>query len=437
MKKNKSFKLAGNQNPKIKLTNLYRPYEKQKEDKMNKTNNILRKIGIWLLRVLLAIIVATGGIFLWAYFSTGTSLIARGIMWGDSDAGDLYRFPTREMQASSDPAIFTPVTEDILSQLMVTAESLQADPLPLAELLEKTNTTAFIVLHGDELLYEGYFNGADRESTQTSFSAAKSFTGTLVGIAIEEGIINSLDDPITDYLPELVERDPRFEEITLRHLLSMTSGLRWERSDSNPLSDDFITYYSPDLRETALAAEIVDAPGQTFLYNDYNPLLVGMALERAAGTSISEYMETRLWQPMGAEGKGSWSLDSEQSGFEKMFVGVNGRAIDLAKLGWLYLNGGKNGDTQVVPQVWVEQVTQPTDAVLTNRDLNSNYYQYYWWLDAENDAYYAEGDKCQFIYVYPKADLVLARFGTDCGDYVFGIGWMIGIAQYLETQIAQ
>jgi CubicO group peptidase (beta-lactamase class C family) len=315
----------------------------------------------------------------------------------------------------------------------VTAESLQAEPLPLAELLERTNTTAFIVVHGDQLLYERYFNGSDREALQGSFSAAKSFTGTLVAIAIQEGFIHSLDDPITDYLPELSARDPRFEAITLRHLVSMTSGLRWDRSESNPFSDDFLTYYSPDLRQTALEAEIVEAPGLTFVYNDYNPALVGMILERATGMSISEYMETRLWQPMGAEGTGSWSLDSERSGFEKMFVGVNGRAIDLLKLGWLYLNGGRNGDLQVVPQAWVEEVTNGSKA----GGKNPANYQYYWWLDAENKAYYAEGDKCQFVYVYPKADLVLARFGTDCGDYVFGVGWMLGIAQYLEGQLAQ
>jgi CubicO group peptidase (beta-lactamase class C family) len=120
-----------------------------------------------------------------------------------------------------------------------------------------------------------------------------------------------------------------------------------------------------------------------------------------------------------------------------MFVGINGRAIDLAKLGWLYLNEGKNGDTQIVPQAWIADVANAHGAVLTNRGKHADAYQYYWFLDTENGAYYAEGDKCQFIYVYPKADLVLARFGTDCGNYVFGIGWMVGIAEYLESQITQ
>lgn len=385
------------------------------------------------LAILLAIVaIIVGGILLWAYLSTDTSLVARGIMWGDSDAGDLYRFRTREVAASSHPLIFDPADEDLLSQLPITERAIQADDMPLEKFLELTNTTAFIVLHGDQLLYEAYFNGSSREAIQGSFSAAKSFTSTLIGIAIDEGYIQSLDDSITAYLPELLDRDPRFAAITIRHLITMSSGLRWDRSESNPFSDDFLTYYSPDLRETALASEIIEAPGQTFRYNDYNPLLLGMILERVTSMSVAEYMESRLWQPMGAEGEGSWSLDSERSGFEKMFVGVNGRAIDLAKLGWLFLNGGKNGQVQVISESWVEEATRQD----TSTDPAAEY-QYYWWVDTETGGYYAEGDKCQFIYVLPGADLVLARFGTDCGNYVFGVHWMRILAQYLETELGQ
>jgi len=398
----------------------------------NKTKTLFRRILTGLLGTVLGLAVVAGGIALWAYMSTGTSLVARGIMWGDSDWGDLYRFPTRKVRGGMAPVIFEPAQENLISQLKVSDERIQAVDMPFETFLERTHATAFIVLHGDQLLYEGYFNGSSRESIQASFSAAKSFASTLVGIAIEEGSIRNLDDPITDYLPELLDRDPRFEKVTIRHLVTMTSGLRWDRSESNPFSDDFITYYSPDLRETALESEIVEAPGQRFLYNDYNPLLVGMILERATGMTVSEYMETRLWGPMGAEGDGSWSIDSEQSGFEKMFVGVNGRAIDLVKLGWLFLNNGKNGETQVVPASWVEEATRRD----TTTDPAAEY-QYYWWLDVENGAYYAEGDKCQFIYVYPKADLVLARFGTDCGDYVFGVYWMKIMAQSLESQLVE
>jgi CubicO group peptidase (beta-lactamase class C family) len=265
-------------------------------------------------------------------------------------------------------------------------------------------------------------------------SVAKSFVSTLVGIAIEEGFINSLDDPVTAYIPELLERDPRFEQISIRHLLMMTSGLRFERDESNPFSDDFITSHSPDMRAAALNSEIVEAPGQRYHYNDYNPQLIGMVLERATGMSVSKYLETRLWEPMGAEGDGSWDLDSENSGFERMSVGINGRAADFAKLGWLFLNEGMAGDHQVVPKDWVDQVTNSSDAIYTARGEHADYYQYYWFLDVENEAVYAEGNFCQFIYVYPAADLVLVRHGADCGG-TYWTGLLGEIAQAIETEI--
>jgi CubicO group peptidase (beta-lactamase class C family) len=397
-----------------------------------KNKQILKAILNWIWKILLALLLIAAGVYLWALKSTDTSLIARGIMWGDSDAGDLHRFPTRMMQASNEPVEFEPAVgdlENIISELPITNDDIGVVDMPFDEYLAYTNTTAFIVLHGDQLLYEAYYNGADRDSLQTSFSAAKSFTSTLVGIAIGEGFIESLDAPITDYLPELSARDPRFEEITIRHLITMTSGLRWERNESTPLSDDFISYYSPDLRAAALEVEIVTSPGIEFLYNDYNPALVGMILERATGMTVSDYMETRLWQPMGAEGDGSWSLDSKQSGFEKMFVGVNGRAIDLIKLGWLFLNDGKNGENQVVPASWVEEATR----IDTITDPAS-FYQYYWWIDEEHQMYFAEGDKCQFIFVYPQAELVVARFGIDCGGTGFS-AFIPNVALWVEAQL--
>lgn len=394
--------------------------------------SLSKKGFTWLFSILFALIVITGGVYLWAYLSTDTSLIARGIMWGDSDAGDLDRFPMRLLHASPAPIEFRSsdgTLQTVMADLPITNGEIGTVDMPLDEYLAYTNTTAFIVLHGDQMLYEAYFNGANRETMQPSFSITKSFTSTLIGIAIEEGWIQSLDDSITDYLPELVDRDARFKEITVRHLLTMTSGLRWERSEANPFSDDFITYYSPDLRATIHDVDIIEAPGERFQYNDYNPLFLGMILERATGISVSQYMETRLWQAMGSEGDGSWSLDSEQSGFEKMFVGVNGRAIDLVKLGWLFLNNGRNGEAQVVPAAWVGNATT------AEAGNNSRYtYGYSWWIDQERKMYFAEGDKCQFIVVYPQAELVLARFGTDCGGTGFS-DFIPNVAIWIESQL--
>ncbi len=390
---------------------------------------ILRRTARALLLALLALAMLSAGVYLWARMSTGTSLVARGIMWGDARHDDWKRYPSRRVHASETPVYFAAEATGIFDDFPI-------DGRPFEDYLQSANTTAFIVLHDDALLYEGYFNGSSREATQASLSAAKSFVSTLVGIALHEGYIGSLEDPVTTYIPELLERDARFADITLRHLITMTSGLRFVRDESNPFSDDFITSASPDLRAAALESQIVEAPGIRFHYNDYNPQLIGMVLERATGMPVSAYLETRLWQSMGAEADGSWDMDSERSGFEKMSVGVNGRAIDLAKLGWLYLHGGRNGERQVVPEEWVEDATRASDALRTFRGDPSVHYRHYWWLDLEYDAYYAEGNFCQFIYVYPPADLVLVRNGSDCGG-VYWTGLLGEIAQAIEADLVR
>ena len=147
----------------------------------------------------------------------------------------------------------------------------------LLDYLEASGTTAFLVVHDDEVVYERYFDGYDERSIQTSFSMAKSFASALVGIAIDEGHIKSVDEPITNYIPELLQRDKRFESITIRHLLTMSSGIKYEEGGDLPWSeeaDDTKTYYATDLRELALEnCRIEGEPGEYFEYNNYNPCL--------------------------------------------------------------------------------------------------------------------------------------------------------------------
>lgn len=262
---------------------------------------------------------------------------------------------------------------------------------------------------------------------------AKSFLSTLVGIAIDEGLIGSVADPVTDYVPELTERDPRFEEITLRHLLTMSSGLRYEeQSLPLPWGDDINTYYGTDLRELALQeTQFVDPPGETWHYNNYNPLLLGMVLERATGMSVSEYMVTRLWQPLGAEVDATWSLDSEDSGFEKMESGLNAAPVDFARFGQLLLHGGQENGRRIVSSDWVRAATAPDTATDPAED-----YQYFWWVDTQRPGrFYALGNFGQYIYVAPDADAVIVRLGRDWGvDNDTWVATLRDIADRLEDR---
>jgi CubicO group peptidase (beta-lactamase class C family) len=246
---------------------------------------------------------------------------------------------------------------------------------------------------------------------------------TLVGIAIDEGLIGSVDDPVTDYLPELATRDPRFRQITLRHLLTMSSGIRYEEGGGFPwpFGDDTYTYYGADLRHIALNRTRITGPsGVAWQYNNYHPLLLGLVLERTTGTSVSDFMAKRLWQPLGAEADATWNLDSNGSGFEKMESGLNARAVDYARFGLLFLHDGEWNGRRIVSRDWVRAATRAGTAT----DQASYYgYRYFWWLDLDRPGrFYAFGKYGQFIYVAPDADAVVVRLGRSSG--VGKITWL-------------
>jgi CubicO group peptidase (beta-lactamase class C family) len=373
----------------------------------------------WLVLVVVAVAVLAGAGWAGLVASTSRSQLARSVVWGESDTDDHRRFPARAVAAGPDRFDFRrPAGGGQGPPAAVRRISVWDDQQELERDLEPflaaSHTTAFLIVRGDRLLYAGYFNGAGPDSVQTSMSVAKSVLGALVGIAVGEGRISSVDDPITRYVPELAERDRRFGQITLRHLLTMTSGLRYEEAGT-PWSDDTATYYAPDLRALALqGTEVVEAPGRRFHYNNFNPLLVGLALERAVGMPVASYLEHRLWRPLGMEADGSWSLDSRASGFEKMESGLNARAVDFAKLGLLVARDGEWRGRQLLPRSWVRDLTRVPTGV---GGAPAGSYRSFWWVqdDRHPPAVFARGKYGQHLYVVPESDLVLVRFGREVG----------------------
>ncbi len=349
---------------------------------------------------LTALLVLGVALQVWARTSLDDSAIARAMVWFEADVDDIDRFPSRPIEAGNRPLVLR-----------------QGDPPPgvvdagLERLLDRSSTTALLVLRDDEVLLERYSSGGAADRPHTSFSVAKSVLSTLVGIAIERGDLGGLDDPVTDHVPELLERDPRFAEVTLRSLVSMSSGLAYEEQGL-PWSDDSTTYYAPDLRAEALSAEVESPPGERWHYNNYNPLLVGLVLERATGTDVAAYAARHLWAPLGAETDGSWSTDSEQSAFPKMESGVNAVARDYARFGYLFAHDGTVLGRQVVSEQWVRQATareMATDPV--------EHYQWWWWVDLERPGRFsARGNHGQFVYIDQNTDVVVVRLGRSYGD---------------------
>jgi Beta-lactamase len=265
------------------------------------------------------------------------------VRWGESDTGDHRRFPARPVRAGPDR-----------SPLRRPADGGRVPP-PQVRRVE--------VREGERRV--------ERDLAQ--FLAASDTTG--------QGRIGSVNDPITRYGPELAERDRRFAKITLRQLLTMTSRLRYQQ-DGGPFGDDTATYDAPDLRALAVGkTEVMEAPGRRFHDNNVNPLLVGLALERAVGMPVASYLEAKLWQPAGMEAAGSWSLDRHTSSFEKMESGLNARAADFARFGLLDAHDGTVKGRQLLPRAWVQDPT----LVPTRGRAPAGAYQSFWWSTTSAD----------------------------------------------------
>ena len=378
----------------------------------------IRKLGLFIL-ILVGVLAIS---ILTSFAIYPSEYVLRLLRWGNADVYDYQKFASHPLDPAPQPYLFPIALDDTRVKAAFEADPQVED---LEAFLENNHTQALLVLQDGQLIYEHYFNGARRETFLTSFSVAKSFDSAMIGIAIDRGLIGSLQDPITDYLPELARRDPAFSQISLQNLLMMNSGIHYKEFPFFN-GDDAKTYYYPDLRALALEQTRIDAPaGQSWLYNNYHPLLLGLIIERVSGQTVAQFLEENLWQPFGAQYPGSWSIDSPQTGFEKMESGINARAIDFARLGQLYLQGGNWQGVQIIPASWVEESTSPPQGI----DLHSYYppdtflssgngfYKYMWWgfyRDSSYD-YSAVGNFGQYIYVSPANRVVIVRNGIEYG----------------------
>lgn len=292
-------------------------------------------------------------------------------------------------------------------------ESHGMDPAKLEEardyaMVPSRNTQAVIVVHQGAIVAEWYGPGADQASYGTSWSVAKSVTSSLIGIAIDEGLIPSIDEPMTTYFPEWIGT-PK-EAITLRHVLHMESGLDFEEDydPANAADSDIIQMIATQRDQLAYAAglPVEVPPGTQFDYSSGDTLLLSGVLEQATGMSAGAYARQKLFDPIGM-GAVDWWQDAE--GHTLTFCCVDATARDFARFGQLYLDGGQWGGQQVVPASWV------TDS-LTDTAATNDGYGYQWWLDAGSNGiparYTAIGFDGQAITVIPSLDLVVVRFGT-------------------------
>lgn len=276
------------------------------------------------------------------------------------------------------------------------------------EELETYETTAFLIVKDTSLYYEKYFLGYDENEISNSFSAAKSIVSLLIGIAIEEGKIKSVFQPVGDFIESFQQGGK--SKILIKDVLTMSSGIRWNEAYMSPFSKTTEAYYGSDLKQLISELEVEAEPAEAFAYKSINTQILAEVLEAATGQSISEYATNRLWRKIGAENDALWSLD-KAAGMEKAFCCFNSTARDFARIGQLILNKGKWKGEQVVPAAYIEMATQP--AQLLNSEETIQHYGYHWWIlnYKGRQIPYARGILGQYIFVLEDKNAVVVRLG--------------------------
>lgn len=325
--------------------------------------------------------------------------VGRFAWYNFSNITDHKIFPSRPLVKSDAPFRFVeaPKKERIGKARVEKIDSMVA----------ANNSVAFLIIRNDSILIERYYQQYEASSTVASFSMAKSYTSALIGAALSDGFIKSVEEPITNYLIELKGR-AGFDQIKIRHLLQMTSGIKSSESYYNPLGQAAKLYYGRNLRGYLSRLKIDYAPGTKFAYRSVNTQLLGLIVERATRKSVTDYMNEKIWSHLGAEYEASWSIDKKNNGLEKTFCCINAKARDFAKFGRLFLNEGQWNGQQLLPKEWITESTTSTQ-----KEGAVGYYGYQWWISQK--GFYADGLHGQFIYVNRAKNLIIVRLGKSEG----------------------
>jgi len=286
------------------------------------------------------------------------------------------------------------------------------------EFLERTMTTGLMVIHNDTIVFENYHNGLTPEMTHISWSMAKSFVSGMIGIAVEEGKIESIHDPVTKYLPKLKESG--YNEIPIKHILQMSSGVGFDEDYSKFNSDinRFGRYFAlgSSFEDFVMSLKNERPSGTYNHYVSIDTQVLGMLLKKVTGKSLTQYMKEKIWDPMGMEHDATWAIDKDS--MELALGGLNATLRDYAKFGLLYLKKGNWFGKQIIPSNWVEQsITLDAPHLQPGvNDLSSNNYGYgfQWWIPEEADgAFFAAGIYNQHIYIHPKRNVLAIKLSAN------------------------
>lgn len=277
--------------------------------------------------------------------------------------------------------------------------------------IDDMKTVSFLVIRNDSILYETYRGEWNDTLTSNLFSATKSIVGLLVGIAIDEGKIGSVDDKVVKYIPEY--NRGKQKDITIRNLLTMSAGMDWDEAYASLFSVTTHGYYGNDLYNLIMSLDIVDTPGVQYSYRSGETQLLSFVVEAATGETISRYAEKRLWQPMMAGQDAFWLLD-KKGGDEKSFCCFHTTARDAARFGRLMLNKGNWNGRQLVSKEYIEESMTPASYLKDQwgKDPLSYYGYQTWIMDYKGEKCpYFRGMLGQYIIAIPSKNAIVVRLG--------------------------
>ena len=322
-------------------------------------------------------------------------------------------FPTREIKASKNPKPLKRNTKTLPETFFFEGEEKN-----LQECLDYFWSDGMIVLHKNEMVYENYWLGNNENKRHISWSVAKSFISALVGIAYEEGLIDSLDDPVTKYLDDFKETG--YDGVTIKDILQMSSGVLFNEdyadydSDINRFGRAVATGTS--MRDFSKTLTREREPGTYMHYVSINTQVLGFLLQEVTNKSISQYLYDKIWNPLGMEDSAYFILDDVKDEFA--LGGLNATLRDYAKFGLLYLQNGRWNDNQIISKQWIED-SHSTDGIHLvpgERETSSNPwgYGYQWWVPGFPDTdYTASGVYNQYIYIDPLSEIVIAKTSSN------------------------
>ena len=288
------------------------------------------------------------------------------------------------------------------------------------ERLQKYNEAygaiAYVIIKNDSIWFENYYDGFDENSKTNSFSMAKSYVSGLMGKAIEEGYIKSLDQPVSDFFPEFSEG--LAAKMTVGDLSSMASGTNWDEKYYSPLSITTRAYFDDDLEKVILGLKVVEEPGQVYKYASGDTQLLAMVIEKATGKKLYDYLTESFWKPLGSENETLWQVDSKEHDLVKAYCCIASNAKDFARFGKLYKDHGKWKGEQLLDSAFVAKSITP-------RFAESPQYGYGFWMQKRNGKsfFMMRGHLGQYVIVEPEDNIIIVRLGhqksPDAANQIF------------------